>query len=465
MAKSSYTLNKAEDLYEEYRIQQLSASVSPLVLAQGLLKYLNKYPHYCTEQTISKAFPAIELFFKSPDLVKGIDVYALFDDAVRILRERQVLGGGFTAWSNSALDVSPRDSLYAAHFLVTAKQHGFNVPNGLLDSALEYCEQTAAAQPASVSDFNPAYAAYILTLNGKITTNYLLNIEEFYKNNYAKNWQTNLGAEFLAASYKMLQDEKHADTLAGMYKNSPNALENAVNIYLLAKHFHSKLKTLDQNSIENLMEPLSGGNFTTYSASWSVLALNAFNNQETDKKIEFSQFTPVYTPFPTVAYLPQTKDLSVSAPQAFYYANRQQGFPKSAQVKAAAKGLSVSKAVTDQNGQPVTKAKLGDILNVKVIYSSLGKEPVYDVALTDLLAGCFEVVDGSLKTADGTYSTEIREDRINVYATAFVYEQSFSYQVKVLADGSFALPPVYADAMYQPLLHANSDLRKITVGE
>ena len=465
MAKSSYTLNKAEDLYEEYRIQQLSASVSPLVLAQGLLKYLNKYPHYCTEQTISKAFPAIELFFKSPDLVKGIDVYALFDDAVRILRERQVLGGGFTAWSNSALDVSPRDSLYAAHFLVTAKQHGFNVPNGLLDSALEYCEQTAAAQPASVSDFNPAYAAYILTLNGKITTNYLLNIEEFYKNNYAKNWQTNLGAEFLAASYKMLQDEKHADTLAGMYKNSPNALENAINIYLLAKHFHSKLKTLDQNSIETLLEPLSGGNFTTYSVSWSVLALNAFNNQETDKKIEFSQFTPVYTPFPTVAYLPQTKDLSVSAPQAFYYANRQQGFPKSAQVKAAAKGLSVSKAVTDQNGQPVTKAKLGDILNVKVIYSSLGKEPVYDVALTDLLAGCFEVVDGSLKTADGTYSTEIREDRINVYATAFVYEQSFSYQVKVLADGIFALPPVYADAMYQPLLHANSDLRKITVGE
>lgn len=464
-AKSSYTLEQAEDLYDEYRVQQLSASVSPLVLAQGLLKYLNKYPHYCTEQTISKVFPAVELFFKSPDLVKGTDVYALFDDAIRILRERQVLGGGFTAWSNPALDVNARDTLYATHFLVTAKQHGFNVPDGLLDAALGYCELIAARQPISEYDYNSAYAAYILTLSGKITTNYLLNIEEFYKNNYAKNWRINLGAEFLAASYKMLQDEKRAGNLAGMYKNRDNATESAINLYLLAKHFPEKMRKLDKESVETLLEPLSDGNFTTYSAGWSVLALNAFNSQEADKKIKFSQFTPVYTPFPTVNYLPQTKDLSVSAPQAFYYANSQQGFAKAAQIKAAAKGLSVSKAVTDKNGQPVTKAKLGDVLTVKVIYSSLGKEPVSDVAVTDLLAGCFEVVEGSLKTESGVESTELREDRINVYATAFVYEQSFSYQVKVVAEGTYALPPVYADAMYQPLLRANSDLRKITVGE
>lgn len=465
LAKSSYTVEDTEDLYAEYRTQQLSASSSPLVLAQGLLKYLNKYPHYCTEQTISKVFPATELFFKSPKLVKGLDIYALFDDAVRILRERQVLGGGFTAWSNWTLDINPRDTLYATHFLVTAKQHGFNVPNGLLDLALGYCETVAARQPADEYDYNPAYAAYILTLNGKVTTNYLLNLEEFYKANYAKDWRTGLGAEFLAASYKMLQDEKRADSLAGLYKDRGDGTENAVNIYLLAKHFPEKLKTLDKASLETLLKPLAGGNFTTYSAGWSVLALNAFNSQTADKEIKFSQFAPVYTPFPTVDYLPQTKGLSVSALQPFYYANTQQGFVKSAQIKAAAKGISVSKSVTDKNGQPVTKAKLGDILNVKVVYSSLGKEPVYDVALTDLLSGCFEVVAGSLKTESGVDTSEIREDRINVYAAAFVYEKSFSYQVKVVAEGTFALPPVYAGAMYQPLLQANSDLRKITVGD
>lgn len=465
LAKSSYTADNIEDLYDEYRVQQLSASTSPLVLAQGLLKYLNKYPHYCTEQTISKVFPAIELFFKSPDLVKGLDIYALFDDAIRILRERQVLGGGFTAWSNLALDVNNKDTLYATHFLVTAKQHGFNVPNGLLDAALGYCETVAAGKPADKNDYTPAYAAYILTLDGKITTNYLLNLEEFYKTNYTKDWHSSLSAEFLAAGYKMLQDEKRADSLAGRYQNGTDSTENAINIYLLAKHFPNKLKILDKESLESLLKPLSTGNFTTYSAGWSVLALNAFNSQTTDNEIKFSRFSPVYTPFPTVSYLPQTKNLSVSAPQPFYYANAQQGFAKSTQIKAAAKGLSVSKSITDKNGQPVTKAKLGDVLTVKVIYSSLGKEPVSDVAITDLLAGCFEVVEDSLKTENGVDSVELREDRINVYATAFVYEQSFSYQVKVVAEGTYALPPVYADAMYQPLLRANSDLRKITIGE
>lgn len=465
LAKNEYTLKKADDLYAEYRLQQLSASVSPLVLAQGLLQYLDKYPHYCTEQTISKVFPTVELFFKSPELVKNIDVYALFDDAVRILRERQTISGGFTAWSNNGLEVDTRDSLYAAHFLVLAKQHGFNVPENLLDSALEYSATIAAQQPENLDDIAPAYAAYILTLSGKTTTNYWLNLEEFFKANYAKEWQQSLNAEFLASGYILLQDAKRALSLAGQYKNTQNPVDNAVNIYLLATHFPEKLKTLNKESLETLLEPLKNANFATYSASWSVLALNAFNNFTDDKNIKFSEFETFYNPFPTVAYTPQTKDLTVSAAKPFYYVNNQQGFSKNATFSPMANGLEVSKTYYDKNDQTVSSAKLGDVLTVKVNYRSLGKDPINDVAFVDLLAGCFEVVDNSLTLDDDTYSYEIREDRVNVYATAFVSKHSFSYKVKVVAEGTFSLPPVYGSAMYQPLVRANSALSKISVGE
>lgn len=454
-AKSSYGLSGVEDMYEQYRSQTVSASTSPLVLAKGMLQYLNKYPHYCTEQTVSKVFPAMELFFKSPELVKNIDVYALFEDAIRILRDRQKTDGGFSSWSTSSLGINVRDSLYAAHFLVMADKHGLNVPSYMLESALSYCKIAAAEQPKNSEDYAPSYAAYILTVSGEITTNYLLKIQEFYQEKYPHDWEQSIGAQFLAASYKMLQNEKLADKPAGKYKNGKNEILNAMNIYLLASHFPQKMKMLDKKSIEELIEPLKDGNFTTYSAGWSVLALNAFESKISDKNIKFSEFVPEYTPFPTVAYNPQTKDLRVSSDQPFYYVNSQLGFVKTTAVKPLAKGLEVEKTYYDAKGQKVQNAKLGDELLVEVKYRSLDK-PVYDVALVDLISGCFDIVPGSLITDYDALSSEIREDRVNVYVSAYPEPQKFTYKVKVVAGGKFALPPVYASAMYQPFVRANS---------
>lgn len=465
--RSKYDLSGVENLYDEFRVQQLSASASPLVLASGLLKYLDKFPHYCTEQSVSKVFPAIEVFFKSPELVRGTDVYALFDDVIAKLRERQTLNGGFSAWGGSGVVAEPYASIYAAHFLVKAKEHNFNVPENMLKRALSYCEEQAALMPADEQDFVPAYAAYVLTASGKVTTNYLLNLEEYYKTRYAESWQKTLGAAFMASSYKLLQNEAKASVLFAGYKENKRPVENAIHLYLAAVHFSEQLKALEQGSVENLLKPLSSGNFSTDSAAWSVLALNAFNTAESDKGIIFSNAEPEYNPFPTVPFTPQTKDLSVKSDSPFYYVVTQQGFSAGSEIKAFAEGLEVSKsyygkdgkqifAAYERNGQKVYPARLGDELTVKVNYRGLRKEGVSDVALVDMLSGCFEVVGNSLQTDSGTASSEIREDRVVVYADAESRTRSFSYKVKIVAEGMFVVPPVYGSALYQPLVRANS---------
>ncbi|MFR8207256.1 MAG: hypothetical protein ACLU99_13875 [Alphaproteobacteria bacterium] len=81
-----------------------------------MLKYLDKFPHGCTEQLVSKVFPAMEVLFKSPALAVNMDVYALFDDVMVKLRERQTLDGGFTTWSVPGAKPDAYDSVYAAHF-------------------------------------------------------------------------------------------------------------------------------------------------------------------------------------------------------------------------------------------------------------------------------------------------------------------------------------------------------------
>ena len=464
-ARSKYKLKGVEDLYSEYRTQQLSASTSPLVFAGGLLKYLDKFPHYCTEQTISKVFPAAEVFFKYPELVRNIDIYALYDDAIAKLYERQTLDGGFSAWSTTGAAPDAYASIYATHFLLKARQHDFNVPEGMLERALTYISKEAARQPNNQEDFLPAYATYVLTLSGRVTSNYLLNLEEFYKEKYPKTWQSGLGASFMAASYKLLQDETKAYRLAGHYKNTDDAAQNAVNDYLTASHFADLFQTVRAENIESMLQTLGSGNFTTKSAAWSVLALNAFGDVEADKSIRFSQYKPQYTPFPTVDFTPETKDLTVTSEVPFYYTVSQLGFAKTNEIAALSEGLEVSKEYYDKNGSRVNTAQVGDELTVKVSYRSVSQNYVSDVAIVDLLAGCFEAVSGSMATDDWFDASEIREDRVIAYVTAERKIKTFRYKVKVIAQGDFTLPAVFGSALYQPLIRANSASSVITVNE
>lgn len=465
--RSKYKLSEVENLYPEFRVQQLSASASPLVLATGLLKYLDKFPHSCTEQTISKVFPAMEVFFKSPELVKNLDIYTLFNDAMSKLRERQTLNGGFSAWSAYGSSDNAYDSVYATHFLVKAKEYNFNVSENMLNKALAYCEGQAALKPEGLDDHIPAYAIYVLTLSGKITTNYLLNLEEYYKNNFAKSWKKSLNASFMAASYQLLQDQTKARALIGQYENgaSGDFDDDAANIYLMASYFPDDFKSVSRKSVEALLKPLNDGIFNTKSAAFAVLALNAFNHEENDKEIKFSSLVPDYIPFASVVFGPNTKDLSITSKQPFYYVVAQQGFVKEDKIAAVAEGLEVSKTYFDKDGNKVTKAKLGDELTVKIAYRGLRNEEINDVAIVDMLPGCVDAISNSLEIDGYADSYEIREDRVNVYVTAQREVGEIRYKVKVIAEGDFVVPPVYGSALYLPLVRANSASGTIKASE
>lgn len=464
--RAKYVLKDIEDLYDGYRSQQISASASPLVLSGSLLKYLDKFPHFCTEQTISKVFPAIEVFFKYPELVKNIDVYALFDDAIVKLYERQTVTGGFSAWTASGAEDAPYASVYATHFLVKAKEYNFNVPQGMLSNALNYCAEQASRQPQEINDFVPAYATYVLTLSGKITSNYLLNLEEFYKDNYAKEWTDSLSASFMAASYKMLQDEKKADSLVNRYKDGKEGYESAINDFLLAKHFPNTFAIVRKEKIDKLLDNLSSGYWTTSSAAWSILALNATDSIAKDESILFDGKAPqIKSPFPAMEFSQADKKIIVTADSPFYYAVSQQGFVKDGSVKVVADGVEITKTIYDKNGNTPENVKIGDELTVVINIRSLQKENINDVAVVDLLAGGFEVIDKSLETDWHMDSYEVREDRVLLYITATKQNMRISYKVKAIAQGKFIVPAVYASALYQPLVRANSAMAVIQIDE
>jgi uncharacterized protein YfaS (alpha-2-macroglobulin family) len=60
---------------------------------------------------------------------------------------------------------------------------------------------------------NRAYASYLLSRQGILVSGALSDIRERYENYFKDSWQNDLGAAYLAASYKLLKQDRQADTL------------------------------------------------------------------------------------------------------------------------------------------------------------------------------------------------------------------------------------------------------------
>ena len=150
-----------------------SASVSLSVSAAhgynnvaGLLKWLDKYPYGCVEQTVSRAMPLLD-FNDLADLAKlprDNALKARIQAAIDQVLDMQNYAGDFGMWG-------PGDSadnflsVYALDFLTQAKAKNYVVPNDAMKRGLNWLKATGAAE--GDDDLARAYAFYVLAHNGQ----------------------------------------------------------------------------------------------------------------------------------------------------------------------------------------------------------------------------------------------------------------------------------------------------------
>ena len=86
-------------------------------------------------------------------------------------------------------------------------------------------------------------------------------------------------------------------------------------------------------------------------------------------------------------------------------------------------------------------------------------------ALVDLLPGGFEHVLSETPdmTEAGDGNMDRREDRMLFFLSLDTEPHSVSYKIRAVNRGSFALPPVQAEAMYNRSLRAHSQAGVIEV--
>ena len=250
MTEASRTAPLARDLYSEQRKVEAAVSTVPLVWGQGLTAFLENYAYTCTEQLVSKGMSALILTSR-PEFgaINRRDTLPL-DATFSALRSRANDQGGLGLWSSSP-QTAEFATVYAAHFLVEARERGQTIPADVLVNLNEWLTRFASTPASTLGDARlRAYAVYLLARQGIKPTAALSNVEQELTRRYPQTWPTDLAAAYLASTYRLMQRNDDADRIM---KNVPwsrrrgigdeiyydAVVHDAQLLYLIARHFPS----------------------------------------------------------------------------------------------------------------------------------------------------------------------------------------------------------------------------------
>ena len=492
-ADGSMQLALPRRLHEAFARRRMAASTSPLVLADGMLAYLDTFPHGCTEQIISKAFPQLGLLQTPSFPLDRAAFGTLLDRTLTLLRSRQDTTGGIRFWPSSA-EAAPFPSVYVTHFMTDARALGMTVPDDLLKSALDYLRRIAGTtgdqrSGTSLTDVRTrAYAIYVLTRNGVVTTNYLSALQQILARDHADTWRVDIASAYMAAAHALLHKDTLAERFIAGYQLGTSAQpdtdfdtrlgHDAQYVYLLARHFPGRLAELDGDTLHELVTPVFENRFNTLSAAYAILALGevhrALARQNAlappdilarspdgpiDVEVTGSEFAQAVLPVAV-----DSVDIASETDAGVYFTVSQSGFDAEVPTVPLAQGIEIDRVYLDSQGERVERVGLGDELTVRLrVRSQNGR--ITNVAITDLLPGGFEIVTESVR---GQYGApfdyrDVREDRLVVYGSFGANVTEIRYRIKATSPGNFTAPAAYAAAMYQRNIRAHTASSRLIV--
>jgi uncharacterized repeat protein (TIGR01451 family) len=254
-------------------------------------------------------------------------------------------------------------------------------------------------------------------------------------------------------------------------------------IAIAASYFPDVIKRVTAQDFQAITRPVGEGHFSTLSAAYAVLALKSYSHQlaqsapelgiteinrqkrETMLRLEGEALLKRGIFSPEAAALRFTAKNAPRGMGAFYQVV-EAGYDSAPPVRAVADGLEIFRDFIDEKGQVTHTARLGEPITVRLRIRSLGREEVTNVAIVDLLPGGFEFAAGSLQPGVGSAGfdyVDVREDRAVFFGTIGTRVREVTYQIKPTNRGDFAVPPTFAESMYDRTIKARALAGKITV--
>jgi uncharacterized protein YfaS (alpha-2-macroglobulin family) len=488
---------RPESLTRDLRLGPL-----PLVQFGGQLRDLLHYPYGCLEQTVSTGMPLIYIGdlarHLDPELLdpkKGhADPAVLVQAALRRASGMQLFSGAFSLWPGGD-EPHLWASIYATHFMVEAKRAGHPVEGSVLKAALAWLAGSAKAKSTYGSDEleRTAYSLYVLARAGHAD----LGTMDYLRAKQAANLATDSRA-LLAAAYAATGNPKATGELVATLgevetverqtgENFRSAIRTRALLLLAlldAAPGSSRIPALVDRLARDVRETAW---WTTQEEAFALIALGELYHRQAelppysgtlyagDQKVgSFDNQTVTFSSLRGSAPL-RIEMAPGWKPGSVFFSLSVRGIPTDQAFKPETAGIEIERDYLSREGSALDLAdvKQGDLIAVRTRLRSVAG-PVDNVVVVNLLPSGLEVENPRLETTEQLpwikdanlkpVYLDLRDDRILLFVNLPNGDwQTFYSLVRAVAPGTFRLPPVTAEAMYNPALRGIGARGEITV--
>jgi uncharacterized protein YfaS (alpha-2-macroglobulin family) len=467
------------------------SSIPSLNLGERL-NYLLSYPHGCLEQTTSGAFPQLYLA-DVVDLSEARKKQAEdnIKAALNRLRLFVTVYGNFSYWPGGTGYNCDWTNNYAGHFMMEAERKGYHVPEAMKENwiaaqqkaAKEWLPENNRRYEVLQSDFIQAYRLYVLALAKKPELSAMNRLKERGSISLQAKWM-------LAGAYLLAGQPETAKTLvqglplsvaayddASETYGSPardeamileilTLLNDKENAFLLARHISEALNNSAWMSTQTTAYCLLGLSKYAAAASgeldFSYTGKNKSAERVKSKKNVWSADLNAQTGAQT------TVKIDNHSASVIFVRLSAKGFPVAGKEEAGQSNLRLYVRYFDTNGNPVNvqRLKQGTDFETEVRIVNPGLRGHYtNMALTQIFPSGWEITENRLnaeKKHSGVTYMDIRDDRVLAY---FDLPNTLTIRIKLHAayKGTFYLPAVACEAMYDHSISANTTGQWVTV--
>lgn len=467
------------------------SSVPPLNFSTRL-SYLLEYPHGCLEQFTSAAFPQLVI----GDLIELSDrqknsVQVNIKSVISRLKNHTHSTGGFTYWSGSR-EADPWVSNYVGHFVITAQQKGFSVPEQMISNWVNYQLKLAKNWDpklsntgfyGSQSQLDQAYRLYTLALAGKPELGAMNRFKELGTKNATAQWM-------LAASYAISGREQIAKEMVQSLSTQTEVYPDAGFTYgsalrdkalILEAAVLSDMTAKAGELARDIATELNSNNwYSTQTTAFALIAMSryALENQSkagmkftyqlgSDKAIQAGSSK-------SFMYIQLTeKELQKGAIKIQNLSDAQlfvnvyvSGIPAVGTEKAANSALQLDIIYKDRNGQNLNPSSIAQgtdfVAEIKITNPGGNLKDLDNLALTQVFPSGWEIRNSRLENIKDTYNKvpdfqDIRDDRVLTY---FPLSRGSVQFVRVHLTAAYAgryyLPAHSCEAMYDNQVFARN---------
>jgi len=457
----------------------LEVSSLPSVNIRKHLDWLIDYPHGCSEQVTSAAFPQLwlkQLYSNNTDLY--VKSSANITAAINILVTRQMNNGGIALWPGSYQPDNWVTS-YAGHFILEAEKLGYSIPSGFRQKWLRYQKNTAQSWKFdpnySYTANDQAYRLFTLALADQPDKGAMNRLRETKNLPQLSRWL--LAATFASAGRpeaadqlidvrSIVTEEEYYDYYYGGYLRDKSVILYTLTMLKKYEEAMPLLKAVCDDLNKNTW-------YSTQTVAWGLFAYSKFAEMNPSDNSRVNKISVTFNgekkETGITSKMTATESLNMKngenslrveniSDNPVYVTFIQKGIPLISDILREDKGLAMTVDYLNMEMQPINEKSVEQgtdfAMVVKIANNTFRR--VENIALTQMVPSGWEIQNTRLFEAvvgikESAYDyRDFRDDRVHTYFSLNRGEtKTFLIILNAAYKGEYLQPAVWCEAMYR----------------